>query len=149
MNCRKRSFILMILGIILAFALAGCGNPAGNDNGDTYDDGNPYGDWGTGWPSDSKLGEYGLSGISAPAGANNIEWYSYDGGSYQAYNYPVISISFNATGETADSLAGLFSSNGWTGSAGYGAGSYTKGNAAAWFGISDGSGALVAGIPAY
>jgi hypothetical protein len=150
---RKVLVILMILGIILALALAGCGNPAGDPGRDDNPYDNPYGNSGSGWPSNTELSKYGLSGVSAPTGASNIEWWSYDDEShyYGAYAYPVISITFDATGNTAASLHSNLTSNGWTGTnyegGGSYSGSYTKGGGVAVFSISGGSGSLVAGIP--
>lgn len=151
MNYRKRFVtIAVILGIILAFTLTGCDDPTGPGDDNPYN--NPYGSSGTGWPSNSELSKYGLSGVSAPTGASNIEWWSYDEDYYYGeYAYPVISITFTAASTTAASLNSNLTGNGWTGTY-YGnendyGGSYTKGSAVAYFSISSGSGTLVAGIP--
>jgi hypothetical protein len=142
----KHALLRMILGIALAFALTGCtDNSPGPD--DPYD-ANPYGNSGRGWPSNNELSKYGIGGMSAPAGAGNIEWWSYDDEHYYgAYAYPVIVINFDATANTAASLDAYFTGKGWQGMFYEGSGYYMKDAAEAVFTVSEGYGSLVAGIP--
>ncbi|MDR1973024.1 MAG: hypothetical protein LBQ46_14015 [Treponema sp.] len=142
----------LLLGVLAVFAMAGCdaGNNPGNPDDDPFDE-NPYGDSGTGWPSSSRLSTYGLGGMGQPSGASDITWVDYNDTYYTGYSYPVIYIGFSGTAATDTAVQNWFSGNGWAAEGGsYGGASYfsyTKGEAAAYFGFSEGSGYIVAGYP--
>jgi hypothetical protein len=82
--------------------MARCGDPS------TPPGGNGNGDENTGWPNNTVLTEYVLSGMTVPTGAANIEyWVATVGGN---------SLSINFTGSSAndDPINTWFTSNGWT-----------------------------------
>jgi hypothetical protein len=98
----------------------GNGNGNGNgNNGDGNDDGN------TGWPGSSVLAEWGLSGMTAPAGAANIN--------YSVATVGGRSLTINFTGSSVNDapINTWLTGNGWTrsGDSSYGgitAYTYTK-----------------------
>jgi len=123
--------ITLIAGVMLvgafALGLAGCDNGSGGNNN------LPGSDFTSGWPSSSVLGQFGLSGLTAPAGVTDIE-HLYVVGSGIAINFKNYATNDNPF---HDQLI----SNGWT----YNTGSswtdsdgcyyvYRKGDAEAYYG---------------
>jgi hypothetical protein len=62
----------------------------------------------TGWPSNAVLAEYGLSGMTAPTGAANIQWYEATVGGHS------LTINFTGSSVTDSPINTWFTSNGWT-----------------------------------
>jgi hypothetical protein len=89
--------------------VAGCDNGTGGGGGNGDGDGNGNGGGQqSSWPSSTILAEYGLSGMTAPAGATNI--------TYSIATVGGHSLTIYFTGSSAsDTLAkNGFTSSGWT-----------------------------------
>ena len=140
----------LILGLMLVFTLIGC-----KDDGP----GGIYGgnDMGEGWPSSSKLNQFGLNGMSQPTGATNITWVDYTDLPYTGYNYPIIYIGFSGTAATSTAIYNWFNTNGWTPdtsdyfdpTTGTAVCTYTKGSYEAYFCFGSGTGWIISGAPLY
>ena len=97
------SLVTLLFGVMLVFAMIGCGNaesgPVGNIHGNySYES-----DSGTGWPTD-KMVNYGLSGWTEPNGlGGEIEWEE----GISAYT-SVLTITFTSA---TDNTAGSFNLN--------------------------------------
>jgi hypothetical protein len=106
-NTKNRIFglITFIVGVMLVFSLIGCdtGNGAGNGNGN----GNGDGGGNSGWPNSGILSEYGLSGMSAPAGAANITYGIATVGGHS------LTIYFTGSPANDGPITSWFTSNSW------------------------------------
>jgi hypothetical protein len=104
---RKACFAMALLaGVVLVFILIGCGGGGGGpgpvgggDDGFT-----------AGWPNATLLAKYDLTGLTAPAGAANIEHVE-----YTTPGYVGLGIVWKGTPGVAtdSSIISKFTSNGW------------------------------------
>ena len=104
---KKRLFGLtvLIVGIMLAFTLAGCGDDSSGDQSTPPGGGTTPG-YTSGWPSPAIVTEFGLTGLVKPAGVTEEE-YSISTGRV------ALLINFKGTGDIA-SIHDCFIANGWT-----------------------------------
>ena len=98
--------ITFLVGIVLVFALAGCGG--NDDNSDpSLSPGLPGPaeqiDQGSGWPS-AKLSDYSLGGWGQPTGISGISWEERQAGGEDYYMFTITFTS--ATAATKDSING-------------------------------------------
>jgi hypothetical protein len=91
--------------LALAFTFS-CSSDSGGSSGG--DDGNGDGSYTQSWPSSSVLEKYGLSGMTAPAGATNVEYQAID----QAAGV-TLSINFKSSANETSSLHTFFTGKGW------------------------------------
>ena len=103
-NAFKLKAMLRIAGIIALAALIGFSMVACSDDvGGGY---NPGGDGNSSnWPPNSVLSQFGLSGLTAPAGATDIEWYYEQNDSIMIY--------FNAPSSADATILQWLTNNGW------------------------------------
>jgi len=91
----KRFWIIAFIAV-LAFAFISCKNDPISNNG-------------TGWPDNSILATYGLSGLPAPPGGTNI---SYIEGSIG--DYPTLFLTFTGSSDHDLFYPDWYLNNGWT-----------------------------------
>jgi hypothetical protein len=80
-----------------------------NGNGNSNDGGGGN----TGWPPNATLSNFGLSGLTAPAGATAITWYSEGPTDTGVYTASALAINFSGTTSHVATLDGWFGNNGW------------------------------------
>jgi hypothetical protein len=150
--------ITLIVGVMLVFTLIGCGDdgdptspPGGNGNGNGNGD-----NFTPGWPSASILSEFGISGLTAPAGATDIEYnrsaIPYDEGTVYG-----LGINFKSYATSDNPFHSRLITNGWTFDDGSsweddGSGSYWvyyKGNDMATYGWGSNSGSSISVVKNY
>ena len=103
---KKRLFGLtvLIVGIMMAFTLAGCGDDSSGDPSTPPGGGTTPG-YTSGWPSSAVLTEFKLSGLAKPATATEEEYYVNPGRNF-------LSINFKNT-KAEKSIDDCFLTNGW------------------------------------
>jgi hypothetical protein len=87
-------FGIAVLLVAAMFIVAGCGIGGGGEN--------------TGWPSNAVLAEYGISGMTVPAGATNITY------SIATVGGNSLTIYFTVSSANDSAINTSFTSNGWT-----------------------------------
>jgi hypothetical protein len=102
-------FGFAVLMIAAIFTLAGCdnGNSPGTDPGNGNGNGNGGGQQSS-WPSSTILAEYGLSGMTAPAGVTNITYSIATVGGHS------LTIYFTGSSASDAPVKNGFTSSGWT-----------------------------------
>jgi hypothetical protein len=141
----KVSLPIFAASLVLALALTlSCSSDGGGGNGNG--NGNWEGDFTKGWPGNSILAEYGLSGMPTPAGATNIE--------YERVNEDYgksLGIVFTCSSSNDAAIHTWLTSNGWsvdygpTDYDGYNV-AYTKANFGATYNRSNGTQCVISVI---
>jgi len=103
----KIVIILMIVTILIFTSCSKSTGPGGGGNGSDETGGSDT----SGWPANNILSQYGLSGMTAPTGASNIQYVVQNPSGPDSY----LTITFNGTSATDSYISSWFSnhSNVW------------------------------------
>jgi hypothetical protein len=131
----KRNIFLTMLVMILAFGMTVVSCDDGGDDNNNNGNGNGNGDgWINGWPNNTVLTNYGISGLAQPSGATNVKYLISDASASNGGTRTSLAVGFNGTETESNTILTWFNNqNDWnsvgsTGKFGKGTNTNTSGN---------------------